>query len=443
MPGRGEATTTWAGRHAPGLWSFCVTVAYVPLIPSGSSFGRYAAIGAGAAALLWRARIVPSVGHALLAGLLGWMVCGFLWTTSWHDTAGELAVWAILAASFCVAFDLPDLDGVLAGFCAGMLISACFSIGQRAGIDPEFMASWFSSADPVWSVYDKTVWSIYDRPVGLFLSKNMATDAAALAIIACCARQRIVFMPAAAVAFLLVGGRAGFLALGVALACWAWLANPKLRGPIFASAAYCAGIVALLGVAGFFGRYDDRLQIWDLVVRHVTPIGYGLGTFAVAAPGLEYAHNEFLHYAFELGIGSILLWGIFGYALGGGPVLERVMLAAILAQSLVWFPLHAPVPAFLGMVLAGHLCGLRHRAARDERARGMARSLGLLDVAPAGVGALQAADDLRLRADGFRGADLRPAPRRREHLPFGPANQVVARAVRGPVPGDRAEDDCR
>ena len=408
-----------AGRHAPGLWAFGVTVAYFPLLPSAATYGRHVALGLGAAALLPRARVAATPGHLMIAGLLAWMACGFLWTTSWLDTAGELALWAMLAAAFVVAFDLPDLDDVWTGFCAGMVISVAFSIAQASGFS--------------------LVWSIYREPVGLFLSKNMATDVSVLAVIACLSRSRAVFMPAAAVSLFLVGGRSAFLALGCAAFAWAWLTFPGRRPAIAAAAGAVIAISIPLALLGVFGLYEDRLEIWTLVVRHLSILGDGLGTFAVAAPGLEYAHNEFLHYAFELGIGSVLLWGIFVYALGSGPILERVALVALLAESFVWFPLHAPVPAFLGMVLAGHLCGVRHRASVAERARGVARPLGLFDGLPPFVGALHEADHPRLREDGRGGADVRSTVRGRWPVSVRPEDPVGSGAVRGPVRGSRAE----
>lgn len=396
-----------AGQHAPGLWSFGVTVAYVPWIPSGSTYGRWAVLALGAAALLYRARIVPSVGHFLIAGLLAWMTCGFLWTTSAWDTAGELVTWCFLAAAFCVGFDLDEdeVADLWRGVGAGMVVSACFAVTQYFG------------SSPVWSIYEAGY-------VGLFLSKNMAADAATLAVIGCFALSRAVFMPAALMSLWLVGGRACVLALICAAMTWAWIKFPARRLEMFGALVTIILCGAVLSYFGLFGRYDDRLEIWALVIRHLSLVGEGLGTFAVAAPGLEYAHNEFLHYAFELGIGSVLLWGIFAYALGSGPVLERCALVAILAQSMVWFPLHAPLPAFLGLVLAGHLCGLRDRGAASERARRMAGSLGLFDDAPIGVGSMLEADHRRLLEDGRRSSDVYAIAGSRAHLSAGSAYKV-------------------
>lgn len=408
-----------AGRHAPGLWSFAVAALYVPWLPSGAIIGRWAAVGIGAAILLSRARIVPSVGHVLLACLLAWMTLGILWTTSRWDTAGELLTWAMLAATFCVAFDLPDLNDVWIGFGAGVAVSAAFGALQWLGLEP--------------------VWSVYDRPVGLFLSKNMAADAATLALIGCCAWPRIVLAPAAAAALWLVGGRTGLLALAAAVLAAAWMVYRQHRRAILAVTLAVIALGAAAAHAGLLGQFEDRIGIWRLVARNLSFSGDGLGSLAVAAPTIEYAHNELLHYGFELGIGVLLLCGIFAYALGSGPVLERAALVAFLAQSMVWFPLHAPASAFMGMVLAGYLCGCRDRAAVIERAGRMARSLGLFDREPLGVGAMHEADHIRLQGHGRGITDLHATAGLRRSLPDGQKVAMVAGELCYPIRAGRAE----
>lgn len=435
-----KATSTSIEIAAPtvvAVWAFLATAAFVPLIPSGSTYGRDAAIALGAALLIWRSRVALSPGHLMLACLLAWIALGFLWTTSSWDTAGELVRWSIFAAVFCVAFDLDDLDPLWTGVGAGMAVSAIFAIGQHFGVRP----TWFSSADPVLSVYAGH-WSIYDGPgsVGLFLSKNMAADAATLAVVGCCTKSRWVFLPAAVSSLWLVGGRTGIVAIIAAGIAWAWITFPGRRAAI-AAAVLAIGLCALpIALTGGFGIYNDRLEIWAVVVRNLTMLGYGAGTFASAAPGLEFAHNEFLHYWFELGIGSVFLWGTFAYALASGPVIERCVLVALLTSCLVWFPLHAPLPAFVGLAVAGHLCGRRHRAHALERARGMARSLGLFDGQPAFGGAMQEADVAVLRTHGFGGPDVRATNQGRWPVSSRPEHPMVAGAVRGSLPGSRAKE---
>lgn len=404
----------WFDRHASGVWAFAVAVAYVPMLPSNAVVGRWAAVAIGAAILLWRARVTPSFATVLFGCLLAWIALGLAWSVSRWDTGGELCQWVVLAAAFCVAHELESLDDVWTGFIAGVSVSAAFALAQHFG------------APVARHLGDAGVWSIYQNPVGLFLSKNMAADAAVLALIGCFTFRRLWMLPGPALALILVGGRAAVLALGAAIAASAWLTFPRHRLPLVTAAALGLAALTLAAWGGLLGRFDDRVSLWALVVTHLHVFGDGLGSFAVAAPSIEFAHNEFLQYAFELGIGSAFLWGIFAVALSSGPVLERAAVTALLAQCVVWFPLHAPAPAFMGMVLAGHLCGLRDRAVCLERSRGMARSLGLLDVEPTGIGAMQVADHHRLRAHGCGGTDVRAARRGRRFIPAGQERPVGA-----------------
>lgn len=401
-------------RWVPLLWGFGVAAAYVPFLPSNATIGRWGAIAAGAVVLLWVARLRPSPGHLMLAAFLAWIAVGLAWSVSRWDTAGQLAQWIVLAAAFCAAFDLDSLDGVWTGFALGVTVSAGFALAQYAG------------APVARHLWEPGVWSIYADPVGLLLSKNMASDAATLALIGCCALRRWPLAVGPLIALWLVGGRTAPFALGAASLAAAWTAWPRLRVDLVCCAAAGAAVVWLAFEAGMLGQFADRWSIWTLTARHLHVLGDGLGAFSVAAPSIEFAHDEFLQYAFELGVGSVFLWGVFGYAMVHGSALERAFLAALGAECLVWFPLHAPAPAFLGMVVAGNVCGRRRRAVLLERARRVARSLGLFDGEPLGIGAMSEADHKRLLPDGRRRPDLHAAPRRRERVPARPQHSLVS-----------------
>lgn len=403
-----------------GLWSFAVAAAYVPVIPSSVTLGRWAALGLGAAALIWTVKIERSPGHWLMAALLAWMVAGILWTTSGWETAGELALWAMMAAVFCVAFDLDDVDPIWWGFGLGVTLSALVAIAQSFG------------ADPVKSIYDKG-W------VGLFLSKNMAADVATIAVVGAMSRRRIVLLPGAIVAMAALGAaRTPAFALAVTGIFFAWVSWPRCRRWFVVPTILAAVAVVLLAAHGVIGQVNDRLQIWELVAMNLSLFGDGAGTLPVAATGIEYAHNEFLHYAFELGIGSLLLWGLFAHALRSGPVLERCALVAILALAVAWFPFHAPAPAFMAMVLAGHLCGVRHRACLAEHEGRMAGASGLRQREATAGATVRGADDPGLRAPRPGVAGLSAVVGGGRRVPARPQDQVGARTIRAPIPGDRA-----
>lgn len=400
----------WAVRNSVGIWAFAVATAWVPLVPSAATLGRWSAVGLGAAFFLWHATVRPTPGHWLGAALLAWMAAGLLWTVSGFDTAGELVQWAMVAGAFCVGAELASLDEFWIGCGLGVTASAMVGLLQLAGLDP--------------------VTSIFFLPTGLFLSKNMAADAAVLALVGA-AFTRWWLVPGPLALAWMVQSRTAAVALAAAGFAALWIARPRdRRRGLLVLGLLCAG-GALAGLLrGDLGRYEDRLEIWAATARNLHLAGDGLGSFAVAATYYEYAHSEFLQYAFELGLGSALLWLILGWSLWRGPTRERAVLVAFSVICALWFPLHAPFPAFVAAVVAGHLCGERARARDDERARRMVGASGLFDGAPEFCGAVQAADHPRLRDLGRGRPDLFATPGRRDVVSLRPETSVGAGPVR-------------
>ena len=105
-----------------------------------------------------------------------------------------------------------------------------------------------------------------------------------------------------------------------------------------------------------------RMDIWSWTVANLSWFGWGVGNYITVFPVMEFAHNEPLHFAFELGIGSVLLGAVFWWALRGprAPA-ERAMLVAVLVEGLVGFPLHHAATAFVAAACAGHLACRGHR----------------------------------------------------------------------------------
>lgn len=230
---------------------------------------------------------------------------------------------------------------------------------------------------------------VYDGGyVGLFLSKNMAAEISTLALVGSIGlacrdlRSNWWLVPGPAVAVCMVGSRVAVLALLVAAIMRAWLSFDRADRPLAALALVTGGALIAVAVLVFapgplseMGGWlyvTDRWSIWTHVVPQITLWGDGLGSFQIAMTTVEFAHNELIHYGFELGVGVFLLVGIFGYAFGGSQVIERCALAALVAQCMVWFPLHAPATAMVFATLAGALCGARNPAwvsQPDGRAR--------------------------------------------------------------------------
>lgn len=125
----------------------------------------------------------------------------------------------------------------------------------------------------------------------------------------------------------------------------------------------------------------DRIAIWKDAVSGVTPQGNGIGSFWAIAPKYafytnpllersEYAHSEPIHFAFELGVGSLLLAAAGLLLLGGGLELERGVLVALGVAALLAFPFHMPVTGFMAALVAGRLARARDLHERAERGIG-------------------------------------------------------------------------
>ena len=352
-----------------GLLAFLVGVAYVPALPSNATVGRWIVLGLIVSILLYRVRLRPGPGHWLAAALGVWMLAGFAWAVSLWDHAGAAVQWLVLGMVFVVAAERPDLTSWWRGLCAGITVSTAFALAQAAGFNP------------VWTVYDGGY-------VGLFLSKNMAAEISTLALVGAIGlawrdlRSNWWLLPGPAVAVYMVGSRVAVLALLVAAMTRAWLAIDRADRPIAGLVLVTGGALVavlilvfapgLLSMNGSWLYVTDRWLIWRHVVPLITLWGDGLGSFQIAMTTVEFAHNELIQYGFELGVGVFLLVGIFVYAFGGSDVIERCALAALVAQCMVWFPLHAPATAMVFATLAGALCGARNPAwvsQPDGRAR--------------------------------------------------------------------------
>jgi hypothetical protein len=167
-----------------------------------------------------------------------------------------------------------------------------------------------------------------------------------------------------------------------------WLAPRFLRMQRRMQVA--AAIAVLMGIATIAGQsfykensilnsssMAERVNAWQDSAEGLTPFGRGIGSFWTEFPRfahridatkirMEFAHNELLHYVFELGVASLLLVFVLIYALRGRLELERLLLVAIVSESIFAFPLHMPVTAFVAALVAGRLARDRFNSVAGE-----------------------------------------------------------------------------
>jgi hypothetical protein len=349
--------------------TFLTSLAYVPDLPSASYVGRWVVMAVGASVLVWSVRARMTPGHWMGLGFLTWCFLGLYWTVSPLDTLGELWHWCVAGALFLIAAEQDDLSPVIKALALGVTVSTIVTLAHTVGL--------------------------YRMPqlgnfAGLWSFRNTTVEMTAVALVGAAGLRFWWGVPGPLLGLYLAGSgtREGILMILAAVVAWAWV-TADLKGRLVQ-----ATVVLFWLAVAWWGDYAsglfkiwDRLEIWGFALSHLHVLGWGLNTFGALRPDYEFAHNEVIQYLFELGVGVTFMIGVVLYALSAARTLERVMLLALGASALVWFPLHVPGTVLVGVVLAGFLCGARHRAIRLERVGRDGVHSGRHDPEPHYVGA--------------------------------------------------------
>lgn len=260
-----------------------------------------------------------------------------------------LGLWyvAIWALAFWWGNTRPYLAPLWKGLALGLGVSSAVAIAQTLGYHPVESA---------------------DGATGLLYNSNVLAASATLVIIALACYRFWWFIPFPAVGLVLAHSRGAFLVLALtAIAKYVhWL----------------AALAILVASALAFNLFldpsnSDRLQIWGMAIRGFTFFGWGPFAFddvyfiATRLHGpqmfhMEFVHNDYLQLAFEYGIGSLLVFAIFGAALTRTTMAEWPVFFAFAIYATFWFPLYSPLTAFIGCACAGHLLR-RYDPIRDLR----------------------------------------------------------------------------
>lgn len=333
--------------------AFLAAVVYVPGIYSVAGMPRWWVIAIGlplASTLDLRALWWPIT--ALMAGIVAWAAASVAFAPHPHAAALEAVLVGITCLGAVAASNLDDgIGDVLAGLAGGVAVSAALCVPQTLG--------WWSP------VAQSSV------PAGLFYNSEVLAEVAAPLLVWAALSRRWALAIAMAVPVALCHSRVALIAGMVGL-LWAW----RPRWWVWAGlgcAALAAGYAGLMwfGLSKFASAID-RLGLWITAWYSLTPLGRGIGWWAAAHPGPyeEFAHSDAIQAVIELGPAAALIAAIPALILwrGRGTLGERAAYVAICFEALVSFPLHLPVGAFLGAVLAG---GLARRGA-VVRAAGLA-----------------------------------------------------------------------
>ena len=338
-----------------GGLSFLATALYWPGTISPSETPRFALL-ALVPFLLRGFQITASHVAGLI--FIAWAALSLAWTAAPLDGVNALLVIFVFACCFCLGSQIENMRSVYIGAALGLSLSSLVAIAQWLG----------------YHVVPKvTVIS------GLFVNGNFMAEAAALVVVAIVAERIWWAVPMVLPAVVLPQARGALLAVAV-LHCllnfrhrrWFW----------FAVGAVPAIVLVYIATRGTdVSSIDDRLRYFGRQrsgEQAVTTFGHGLGSFrsrfavidvrAAAAAMPEFAHNDFLNIAFELGVVGLAMFCAFCVTLAGPMDTARLVLIALFVEMCLEYPTHLPTTGFIGLVAAGHAVRNRYLL-RDFLAR--------------------------------------------------------------------------
>lgn len=322
------------------LLVFCLVLAFVPWWPDGAHAPRWVLLSVAVPVLLFTIqRVSWTPGHFCLGGFLLWGLASFWWTPD-----------LLLGADIYWHF-------LLFGGLFLLAPSAMHPVYVAAGL-----ALCINSLTTVLQVLQVVEWEASTFYSGLFFNKNLSAEVAALAIVGLVVGAR----PTLCRSSLAIGASVPLLTLPLsrgailALVSAGWLV-------LWRRAKFAAALVAVvaIGISAHFltlkvATLSERLEIWGRAWDGLSLWGNGLGSFRFDHPFFEYAHNDFLQVAYELGLpGVLLLATFFGYCLWRGAIAERLVIVVFLVEGLFAFPLYMPVTLAIVALAAGSLCRAR------------------------------------------------------------------------------------
>lgn len=244
-------------------------------------------------------------------------------------TGSGLIVFLVLSFGIGAAGSMRPL---FRGIAVGLSLSSLLSVGQALG--------WIDLAS-------------YNLPAGLLYNSAIQSSAIAIVILALVGAKDWLYIPAMLPGLWLAHSRGGYLVIAASLAgrFFGW------KAVIWLLLVAAAITLTLKNTSD-----TDRLLIWTVAWQNLEWFGHGPGSFAnllfewtdgVRYPG--HVHNDYLQLAYELGVWALPFYAVYLAALALTEETYWPAFAGFAVCGLFFFPLYAPVTAFIGAALAGHL----------------------------------------------------------------------------------------
>jgi hypothetical protein len=333
-----------------------LAIAYIPGLTGATIATQWPLLFALLPLALWR-KGEWTWTHTAGALFIAYSIISLAWSPNRYDGVWGLMMIAVWALSFHLGTTLPSLLPVWRGLAMGLGVSSLIAILQ-------------------WWGYN-AVLSAPGQNAGLLYSTAASGAIAAIVIVGLYCHGLLwglwwwvlPVLPLLA----LSGQRLPFLAIFLATSRnWKFIT-------VFAIAA---SVVVLL-----WPSQSDliRFAIWRAAVSELTWFGMGPNSFInlwISLPDgyahhPEYAHNDYLQFVFEAGIFSLLPLAVMAAALLRTDSVDWPAFVVFAVLCGGYFPLHSPLTAFVGPLLAGHLVAGRHRLRVPRR-------VGRYDFIPGG-----------------------------------------------------------
>jgi hypothetical protein len=276
-----------------------------------------------------------TVFHLLGLLFFDYAAVHILWSPNPYGSV--YGVWLLAISALVVWFGttLEDPRDLYKGLAIGAILSSFVAVLQFFGI----------GVVPVTST----------MPAGLYVNSVQQGTVLALVAVALMTERMWPWIPPLLPGIWLSHSRGGAIVLLVGLLC---CCSRRLWIP--------AGVIAMAASIYLFYPLSpsdsQRLYIWHVAWDNLTLFGFGAGAFFSVVfmhDGVtlfpEYAHNDFLQFAFEFGIGAVLPAIIIGYAVWRTDVKEWPVVLAFCTAACFSMPLSMPIAAFLSLVAVGRV----------------------------------------------------------------------------------------
>ncbi len=315
-----------------------VSLCYIPGVTGAYIATQWPVLGVAMVLGLLRSGPV-TVFHWLGLAFLAYAVMGMVWTPM-PDTS-VFGLWLLVIMGLCVWFGttVTSARDLYAGLAVGAAVSSTVAVFQYFGFTP--VETW-----------------THVSPAGIYVNSVQQGLVLALVFVALASERMWLWALPLLPGLALCGSRGAWLALAVGLlACY--VRRLWVFGLVAAVGAFCLLAPQLMPVPSSDAL---RMLIWKTAAGNLTWFGYGPGVFyGVLMPydGTaiypEYAHNDGLQLVFEYGVGALLPFAIFGFAISRTQAREWPVIVAFVTAGCYSVALWMPIVAFLALVAVGRV----------------------------------------------------------------------------------------